>query len=274
MHYAEDLLTTPDGATMALAEWTPAAASRGTVVIAHGLGEHGGRYRELASDLTSSGWTVRATDHRGHGRSHGARGAIPAPDAMQHDILWSLRLARAAATGPVVLLGHSMGGAFAAAVVAQHPDAADGLILSSPALLTDLSVVQRMLMTSMRRIAPNLAVGNGLNADFLSHDRDVVAAYKADPLVHDRVSARLAHSIMSAGAAAREAAPRWSTPTLLLYAGADRLVNPQGSEEFASAAPPFVVTSHRFADLYHEIFNERDRDEPVRVMLDWLRTMH
>ena len=270
--HTQRVITAPDGASLALHEWMPDGSRRGTVVIAHGLGEHAGRYDPLARELGLAGWAVRATDHRGHGKSHGARGAIPTSDAIRDDILWSLRLARQANSGPLVLLGHSMGGAFAAAAIAHDPTAADALILSSPALLADLSVVQRLLVTTMRRIAPNVVVGNGVNADFISHDREVVAAYKADPLVHDRVSPRLAHAIMTAGVTVRAAAPRWSTPTLLLYAGADRLVNPRGSQEFASAAPPSVVTTRRFDTLYHEIFNELDRVQPVAAMLEWLRS--
>jgi alpha-beta hydrolase superfamily lysophospholipase len=164
-----------------------------------------------------------------------------------------------------------MGGAMAAWAIAHQPAAADALILSSPALLTDLSPVQKFLMHTMRRIAPDLAIGNGLEARYISHDRMVVSAYTSDPLVHDRVTARLAHAIVTAGETARAAAPRWTVPTLLLYAGDDRLVNPLGSQEFASSAPPSVVAAQRFDGLYHEIFNETARAAPVRVLLDWLR---
>ena len=76
---------------------------------------------------------------------------------------------------------------------------------------------------------------------------------------------------MTADVTVRAAAPRNSTPTLLLYAGADRLVNPRGSQEFAFAAPLSVVTTRRFDTLYHKIFNELDRVQPVVAMLEWLR---
>jgi alpha-beta hydrolase superfamily lysophospholipase len=165
-----------------------------------------------------------------------------------------------------------MGGAFAAWAIAHEPTAADALVLSSPALRADLSVVQRLLMTTMLRLGPDVAVSNGLDANFISHDRAVVEAYTSDPLVHDRVSSRLAHAIMVAGETARAAASRWQVPTLLLYAGADRLVNPAGAQAFATAAPASVVTAQRFDALYHEIFNETGREEPLRALLGWLRT--
>jgi hypothetical protein len=46
----------------------------------------------------------------------------------------------------------------------------------------------------LARVAPGLRLGNGIDARRLSHDAAVVQAYQADPLVHDRISVRLAHS--------------------------------------------------------------------------------
>lgn len=274
MHASRDTLHTRDDIALELHRWTPDGQPRGTIVITHGLGEHGGRYAPLAADLTAKGWEVTAFDHRGHGASPGPRGAIPGPLAIRHDILDALTAARRdMRRGALVLLGHSMGGAFAADAIASAPDAADALVLSSPALRADLTAVQHLLMRIMGTLGPSVAIGNGLDAAFLSHDPQVVAAYRSDPLVHDRVTARLAQAMMTAGATALAAAPQWRTPTLLLWAGADRLVNPAGSAAFAAAAPGSVVQSQVFEPLYHEIFNERDRARPVAALLDWLAAL-
>ena len=157
--------------------------------------------------------------------------------------------------------------------MAHDPTAAHALVLSSPALRTNLSLMQGLMMATVGRLMPDFTVGNGLDADFISHDPAVVSAYKTDPLVHDRVSSTLAQAIVTGGAAARAAAPEWKIPTLLMYSGDDRLVAAGGSAEFAAAAPKLVVTSHRFDALYHEIFNERDRAEPVRILVEWLRLL-
>jgi alpha-beta hydrolase superfamily lysophospholipase len=271
MNATQTSITMRDGAPLAVHRWMPICTARGTVLIAHGLGEHAGRYAQLASDLAADGWTVIAPDHRGHGLTPGPRGVLPATTAIRDDLLELLASARAASTGPLHLLGHSMGGAFAAWAVAESPDAVDGLILSSPALQADLSPVQRAMVAVMLRLAPDVAVSNGLKAQFISHDPVVVAAYTSDPLVHDRVSARLADAIVTAGVSAQAAAPQWRTPTVLLYAGDDRLVNPAGSRAFAAAAPAHVVTSRCFESLYHEIFNELERKAPVQAVLAWLR---
>jgi alpha-beta hydrolase superfamily lysophospholipase len=267
----ERTITLRDGVHLALRVWTGPESGRGTVVIAHGLGEHAGRYEDLAYELVADGWEVQAADMRGHGRSAGERGVVPAVETIRDDIIEMLHFARATSSAPVILLGHSMGGAFAAWALAHEPTAAEALVLSSPALLTDLTGAQKLLMNTMLRVSPNAALGNGLDVNGLSHDKAVVAAYQADPLVHDRVSARLARAIVTAGEKVRALASHWKTPTLVLYGGADRIVNPAGTAQFVAAAPSDVVRHKRFDALYHEIFNETAKAEPIAALRTWLR---
>jgi alpha-beta hydrolase superfamily lysophospholipase len=144
------------------------------------------------------------------------------------------------------------------------------LVLSSPALDAGLNLLQKAMVAVLPTLLPNLRVGNGLNPAYLSHDPQVVAAYRADRLVHDRISARLARFIAQAGPATLAAAPDWSVPTLLLFAGDDQLVNPQGSHCFAKAAPREWLTSVCFETLYHEIFNEKDRRPVLTALRRWL----
>ena len=111
---------------------------------------------------------------------------------------------------PLVLLGHSLGGLVAARFVSLHLRPVDALVLSSPALDTGLSGFQKLLLATLPRLAPNLRVGNGLDVQALSHDPAVVAAYQADPLCHDRISARLGRFIADAGPATLARAAHWS----------------------------------------------------------------
>jgi alpha-beta hydrolase superfamily lysophospholipase len=149
----------------------------------------------------------------------------------------------------------------------------DALVLSSPALDPGMSIPQKLLLASLGRLAPNLAVGNGLKPEWISHDAQVVRNYVADPLVHDRVTPRLARFIVDGGTAVAERADAWSVPTLLLYAGSDRCVAPAGSAGFAAAAPQALVAAHEFRTLFHEIFNEPEQAEVLGVLHDWLDTL-
>jgi len=270
-------LETADGLSLHVHEW-PRDEARGTVLIVHGLGEHIGRYEHVAAHLLRGGHHVVGYDQRGHGDSAGARGRLNRPDDLLHDLAHVIDAVRVRFPGPLVLLGHSMGGLVAARMVAGGLESppptwwrgVDALVLSSPALDPGMSGAQKLLLSVLGGVAPNLAVGNGLKPDWISRDPAVVEAYLSDPLVHDRVTPQLVRFIVDAGEFVRAQAPRWRVPTLLLYAGSDRCVAPAGSAAFASAAPAGVVTTQAFPALFHEIFNEPEQAQAFAVLAGWL----
>lgn len=272
------MTTTDDGLQLHLRHWpATAAAARGQLLIVHGLGEHIERYAHVATALNAQGWDVHGWDHRGHGRSQGRRGDIPDSDAMLRDTARVVDAVRQPGRR-FVLIGHSMGGLvaarFAAEALAAQPAAwsrpLDALVLSSPALDAGLSGLQKLLLAVAGALAPGLAVGNGLKPEWICRDPAVVQAYTSDPLVHDRITARLTRFIVDGGGAAIAAAPRWTLPTLLMWAGADRCVAPRGSETFAAAAPKGVVTSKPWPGFAHEIFNEPEKAEVIATLVGWL----
>lgn len=266
--------TANDGENLALQDWPlpEGAPSRGTVVIVHGLGEHAGRYEHVARRLNEGGFAVRGYDHYGHGDSGGPRGGLPRDSRLIDDLgdVVETTRKRMQPGTPLIVLGHSMGGLVAACVVALGQVRIDGLVLSSPALDARLGAFQKFLLAVLPRVAPGLTVGNGLDPQYVSRDAQVVAAYRADARVHDRISARLGRFIADAGPCVLDHAPQWTVPTLLMYAGSDRLVDPAGSRAFAEAAPPQVVTARCFDDHYHEIFNDPDSEPVFTTLMQWL----
>jgi alpha-beta hydrolase superfamily lysophospholipase len=261
---------TSDGVELFVRRWPVPESTprRGSLLLVHGLGEHSGRYEHVAGALTAIGLEVTAYDHRGHGASGGVRGGLPHPDALLDD----LALVYGSLGEDAFLLGHSMGGTIAARAVTGGQVTPRALILSSPALALDLSPVQRALAAVGRRLVPDRPMPNRLPLDKLSHDPAVVAAYKADPAVHDRLTARLFDFLADAGESARANASRVTVPTLLLVAGADGLIAARGSREFFERLPDGIGTLHWYDGLYHEIFNEREPDR-TRVLGDlraWL----
>lgn len=263
-----------DGDNLAIQDWPlePGTSLRGVVLLVHGLGEHAGRYDRVARQLNDWGFAVRGYDQYGHGESGGPRGGLPTDSRLLDDLADIVDSTRAhgGRSTPLILLGHSLGGLVAARFVALGIRPVEALILSSPALDAGLNLVQKLMLALLPQITPNLRVGNGLEPALISHDPAVVAAYRADKRVHDRISGRLARFIAEAGPATLAQAPSWKVPTLLLYAGADQLVNPAGSRAFAAAAPKKVVSARCFESLYHEIFNEL-KPEPVFAELrQWL----
>ncbi|MDE2145664.1 MAG: lysophospholipase [Burkholderiales bacterium] len=272
-----EMLRCADGLRLHLRRWPAAQPARGTVQIVHGLGEHIERYAALAAVLNAQGWHVAGHDQRGHGRSEGPRGFVPDRQALLRDLSAVVDHLRGPG-GRHVLLGHSLGGLIAARFVAESAQGhaarwareVDALVLSSPALDLGLRPGQRLLLGALSRLAPGLRLGNGLQPDWISRDEATVRAYRADPLVHDRITPRLLRFMLDAGQRVAERAPAWRTPTLLLWAGADRCVRPAGSAAFAAAAPPQQVQSQCFPALAHEIFNEPERESVQATLAAWL----
>ena len=274
-----DSLRTTDGQTLHLHRWPAQGAARGVVQIVHGLGEHLGRYAHVAAALNAQGWHVAGHDLRGHGLSTGQRGGLADSHAFLADVaLVQDGIRRQWPQGPLVLLGHSLGGLiaarFAAEALAPMPApwsrVLSGLVLSSPALDPGMTGAQKFLLAALGPVAPRLALNNGLKPEWICRDPAVVKAYVDDPLVHDRVTPRLVRFIVDAGVLVQARAAAWRLPTLLMWAGADRCVAPAGSAVFAAAAPAAVLSAKVYPGLFHEIFNEPEQAEVLGQLTQWL----
>lgn len=264
---------TRDRLDLHLNDW-PAAQPRARMLVVHGLGEHSGRYAALAGDLNALGISIRAFDHRGHGRSQGKRGAVGKdPDCLSRDAVEVFDAYASEGNDLPLLFGHSMGGLVAMHAVGKLGLRPRGFVASSPALASYAGTFDRLLSKVLLRLAPDLTVANGLPADKLSHAPGIERAYLDDPDNHNRVSARLAQYIFDAGPEVIATAPAWPVPTLLQIAGSDRLVDPAGARAFAAAGSKAAVECHDYADLYHEIYNEAEpaRGRVLADLTTWLR---
>jgi alpha-beta hydrolase superfamily lysophospholipase len=275
----ESTLAARDGTPLVQSRWpSTTVASAGSLLLVHGLGEHPRRYTHVATALAAAGLDVHAYDQRGFGRSGGARGTLPHRDSLLDDLalVFERLVAERRAAGdahPPYVLGHSMGGCLVARAVTGGWVAPRGMILSSPALLPRVSVLDRVAARAGSRLCPNLRVPSRLPMHLVSHDPAVLAAIPADTEMHDRVTPRLIAFLLDAGQAAIRDAARCRVPTLIVAAGDDHFCHVDGSRAFHAALPPDVGTLHVYERLYHEIFNECAEDR-ARVLADvtrWLQ---
>jgi lysophospholipase len=244
----------------------------GVVSLIHGHGEHCGRYGHVIDALTAAGLAVYAVDLRGHGRSAGRRGHVMAWQDYIDDAATTHAAAVSDGLGelPRFQLGHSMGGLVAAQTALARVAPLAGLILSGPLLGLSLPVptLKALAGRVMSRLVPAFALPTGLDAALISHDPNEVAAYRADPLVHDRASSRWFTEMLAAIDDTHARAAELTMPTLVMHGGDDGLTDPDGSRRLAARLPDGELEI--FAGFYHEIFNEVERQRPIQRMTDWL----
>ena len=253
-----------------------AESERARLVIAHGLGEHAGRYGNIVERMLPMGISVWAADHRGHGQSGGKRGHVL--NFMQ--FLTDLRLMIEVAGndlsngGKCFLMGHSMGGLISIYFAQRFPDIVDGVVVSSPALgmIIEIPAAKKILGSLMSFLWPGMTMGNELDAGKISHDPEVVNAYNNDPLVHDRVSARFFTEFMAAMETVNLQASSLQVPILMQLAGDDHLVNSLTAEQFFQKLAAPDKTLRLYENLYHEIYNEMEeqREKVLGDLADWL----
>ena len=273
MNESTATLKTADGLDLHLRRWqADGVPHQWTFVIAHGLGEHGGRYRHLGEWFTPLGATVYSMDHRGHGLSGGPRGHAPSLDALLEDIDAVVKQARAESGGPVVLIGHSFGGLLAVAYALRYPDHIDKAVFSAPLLIPKVKVPawKRPLAKVLPRLAPRVAVANEVDPNLLSHDPQVARLYAADPLVHDRITGGLYGDTVARGKEFIARSGEIRVPFLLMQGTDDRIVDPIGSQRFFARATAPERAFCLYPGMYHEIFNEVDQEKVFQDLESWL----
>ena len=251
--------------------WRPAGA-RGLLVIVHGFGEHGGRYRHVADALAGQGLAVALPDLWGHGRSGGARG--DAPRFMSyvedlHTLTEDVLLPQSGQT-QFAAYGHSLGGLIVIHWALTRPPKLKRLITQSPFLEAGFPVPRWKTAGAqcLARLWPRAALPMDLDADALTRDPVVVSAYRQDPLVHNQISARTYRGILQAGRDALAAAQAIEVPTLVLYGEADRIVSLAAVRHwFEQLRCQKRIVS--FPESYHELHHEAAREEVLRVVHEW-----
>ncbi|MDP8255165.1 MAG: lysophospholipase [Candidatus Alcyoniella australis] len=261
-----------DGLSLFVQQWVP-QSPRAWVVLAHGLGEHSGRYNNVVDVLLPAGIAVAALDHRGHGRSEGQRAFVKRFDQFHDDLGQLISEVSIEAKGlPVFLAGHSLGGLIVLSYALARPEGLSGVVSSGAALklAVEVPAVKRLLGNVTSKFIPKLSLNNELDPQSLSHDPAVVEAYIADPLVHPKITTRLFTEMVATMASTVERAGELTLPCLLMHGDADPICNPEGSRAFYDGLTVEDRTLLRYEGFYHEIFNEIGKEKPLNDMREWL----
>jgi len=266
-------VVTDDGLRLFTRQWTPDAPPAATVALVHGYAEHSGRYDHVASAFTEQGAAVHAYDQRGYGRSEGTRAYVESFDHYLDDLGQFLDHVRPRQPDrPLFLFGHSMGGLVALKYVLERQPSLHGLILSAPAIEInpDLAPFLRRIAQLLGRFFPTLPTTRSPQ-NAISRDPSVVEAASNDPLnYHGRVLARTGAEMLKAGDEVRGRLNELTDPFLVFHGTADTLASPEWSERLYERAASDDKTLKLYDGLYHETFNEPEKEEVLRDLGDWL----
>ena len=272
-----DQIENASGTALHLRTWEPEGAPRGAILLVHGLGEHAGRYEHVAAHLAGQGWQVYGPDHQGFGLSGGKRG-----DATISGIARDLAALAGRMDGEVgagsrrVLLGHSMGGLIALVALRDHGGVFSEAVVTGPGLNVTRGINPALVGLSrlLGWVHPGMTLSNGLNPDDLCTDPAVVKAYREDPQVHDRISARLYNSMVEEGKRLRGApgAIHAQARLLLMHGRGDPICFADDTERFFEGLLLAGKTLKVWPGMKHEILNEPDQAEVLDEIDRFLAT--
>lgn len=274
VEHRETRLRGHGGVDLYAQSWRPTAPARGVVVIVHGLKDHSARYADFAQHLATLGLAVHAFDLRGHGRSGGARAEVSALGDYVADLETFAAQVKAAEPGlPLVVMGHSMGGAIAMTYALERPGELQGLVLSAAALRLgpDVSPSLVKITRKLGRKHPDWRVLK-LKPKWFSRDPAVVADVAgADPLVDPRkIPASTAAALIDGIERIQADMEKLAVPVLILHGDADRITPPEGSRELFRRAGIADKQLKIYSDNYHDLLHEPQSDLIIADVTAWL----
>lgn len=260
-----------DGLKLFFRKWLP-DEPRGSMVIVHGMNEHCGRYDHVARFFADQGLAVYALDHRGHGQSEGTRCYIN----RFEDYIEDLRLCveQAKEYGTPLMIGHSMGGLIAFRYGLAYPDTISALVLSSPFFRAKVEVdaMTRLMAPLLSALTPRLQLNVPFAPDAVCRDPEVVQKYATDPLVGKKTTPRwFIESSRAALACHHGLCAGMKLPVLFLQAGDDVVVDPAATRTIFEQVPSARKAFKLYPGMYHEIFNDPERDQVFLDILKWAK---
>lgn len=259
-------VTATDGAELFEHRWPAEGERRGTIIIVHGLAEHVGRYEHVGAAFARAGFETFGRDLRGHGRTGDGLVYVERWSLIIDDVEQAVRDARAQG-GPVILLGHSLGGLIVADYAQSDREVPDLYVLSAPALEADVPWIQKAAAKVLKYIVPKLSMPNIIDETSLSRDPSVAKIYFADPLVITRTTIGFGAAALDCQARMSKPLRPFPKPTLVIHGAEDRVV-PTASSARLAELPDVERTV--FPEFRHESFNEEGGARAIETVLGWI----
>jgi len=254
--------------------WIPDHDPKALLLLAHGLAEHSGRYKNLVNYFVPKGYAIYSFDYRGHGKSEGLRSYVSRFSEYNTDIKTYFEIVREEHPQiKIFLIGHSLGATIAVSYALEHQHELNGLILSGATLMASSTVSPLLLAVAgvISAMLPKLGVVT-INESTISRNQSVVDAYVNDTLVYrGKIPARTGAELACMWKTLPGQMANLTLPMLIMHGSADQLANLMGSKLLYELASSEDKTLKLYDNLRHEIFNEPEQKEIMAEMDHWLK---
>ena len=274
MRLTETVLSAEDETDLLVRCYQPAEGqAERTLLIVHGVCEHGDRYQHVVSRLVAHGWNVIVPDLRGHGRSGGVPVHVTSFRRYAEDLGLIYRHFELN-SGNTAMLGHSMGGLVALRFAQIHAEHLSALVLMSPLLGVKVPIPRTTIAAGrmLSFVAPRTRFRSRVDPKYTTRCEVSLERRANDPLLHRSVTAGWYFAMKASLAAAWEETDRIRLPVLIMQAGADEIVDSQAPTEWVEQIPASDVAYHELSGHYHELLNEPDWLETADTVIEWLHT--
>lgn len=263
------------GNSLSALKWIPFAPSRGAVVFVHGLGDHAGRYAEVAQFLNNNGYAVYCLNFEGHGHSPGPRAHIPQFEHLVEDLAAFVDVVHEEQKNiPVFLVGYSMGGAVVASYVTAKEHRLAGVIFSAGALTGNKAIpaILKKLVGMLASVLPMLRVIPLAKGTQMTRHPSMVDDYETDPLMAcDKMTIITAVQLVAAVDRVEQQLNRVLVPFLVMQGTADTLTLPEGASALYEVSPSSDKSIELYDGALHDLLHEINREavfEDIRAWLD------
>jgi alpha-beta hydrolase superfamily lysophospholipase len=275
MDYKSKVYASFDGMKLSGYLWEPKESPRALINLVHGFGEYSERYNHWAMRFVEKGFAVHAIDNRGHGKSDGKRGHVDKHEEFLNDIDVLIKESKKLFPElPQFIYGHSMGGNIVSNYILKRENIFKGAILSSPWLKLSFtpSTLTIFFARILQKVYPKFTQKSKLDVKGISHDPQVIDAYIKDPLIHEKISAKMFFEIYTAGLWAIANSEKLTLPVLIQHGTGDNITSYKASKDFFENAKSHDrdIIYKEWPKLYHELHNELNKDEIFEFVYNWI----
>jgi len=275
MYFKSKVYASFDGIKLSGYLWEPQEKPKALINLVHGFGEYSERYNFWAMRFVEKGYVVHAIDNRGHGKSEGKRGHVNKHDEFLNDIDVLVKESNVLYPDlPQFIYGHSLGGNIVTNYILKRNHDFKGAILSSPwfKLSFNPSALTIFFARILQKVYPKFTQLSKLDVKGISHDPQVIDAYIKDPLIHEKISARMFFEIYNAGLWALANSGKLTIPVLIQHGTGDNITSYKASKEFFKNAKEKGkdIEYKEWVELYHELHNEKEKDDIFEFIYNWI----